>query len=99
MAWGRAVAWAGRHPKLRRRSPRPRAGRADAGRAGKAFALPARPWSGQRSPLNYYVPGLVSYAWAAMTLTTTRTGRRPEGRRVAWLEPEGSGRVGDPPDH
>ena len=58
-----------------------------AGKAGPRRLSPSRPWSGHRSPLNYYVPGLVSYAWAAMTLPTIRTGR-PRGDALPDLSPK-----------
>ena len=48
---------------------------------GPARAGPSKP--GHRSPLNYYIPGLKVFCLGGLTLLTTWTGRRPEGRRVA----------------
>src|SRR5215216_3047346 len=39
--------------------------------------------SGHGSPLNYYVPGLLSVCLGGVTLLAAWTGRRPAGRRVA----------------
>jgi hypothetical protein len=52
-------------------------------RPGGLIARPEAP--GHRSPLNYYVPGLCVVCLGGMTLPTTGTGRRPEGRRGARL--------------